>query len=90
MKRIPLIGPDFKRLSPKAFHDRIKSLFEAPPGTSSVDGIKISFGKKVTQVRVTRDERIITKEEVKLLAEEHDKPVEEIEALLIKRKVRIQ
>lgn len=87
---IPLIGPDFKRQSPLTFYNRVRSLFEKPAGSSSVEGIKISFGKKVTQVRVTRQERVVTHQEVELLAKEYDKTVEEISETLTKRKVQIK
>lgn len=87
---IPLIGKALGERTPAEFRQFVRSLYERPEGTSPIDGIKISFGEKVTQVRFVKGKaKEIKAKDVKVLAEFYKRKEEELLELFAKRKVKI-
>lgn len=86
-----LLGPDFKAQSPEQFYEYVKSLRRVAEskGSKSVQDITISFGAKVI-VRLRRDEKYLTTAEVKLLAAEYERSIDELLAIFKKRKIQIR
>ena len=90
MRIIPLIAPPLASYSPESYREYIRSLYVRPPSSTPVNGIKICFGEKVTQVRFTKGKkREIKKKEIELLAEFYKKKYKEILELMKLRKVVI-
>lgn len=87
---IPLISKSLSKQTPEEYHAHVKSLYVRPPGSTPVNGVKIVFGKKVTQVRFGKDmPKRITKKQIKMLADFYEKTEQEITELMQKRKVEI-
>lgn len=88
-----LLSPKpFHEFTAKEFHDYVESLYM--PGESKqsrlVDGVTLSKNKKGTDiVRVTRTNKCITRDEIKLLALEYAKDEMETLALFKTRKIEV-
>ncbi len=90
MRIIPLLAPALESYDPEDFREYVRSLYERPASSSPVNGIKICFGEKVTQVRFVKGKkREIKKKEIELLAGFYGKKYEEIRELMSLRKVEI-
>jgi hypothetical protein len=90
-RQIPLIGPAFTTQTPESFRNFVKALYEMPEKATPVPHIKIVFGKKVTQVRFSKGvKRVVTKAQLKTLAEFYETSVKDLTELLTKRKVTIK
>jgi hypothetical protein len=89
-KRIPLLAKAFAGHNPESFQAYIKSLAAVRATASKeVNAVGIVFkGDKVT-VRVKRDPKLVTRDEVATLALEYKKPETLILELFKKRKVDI-
>lgn len=88
-RRIPLLTRRLASFHPKDFWEFVTGLYQKQKNETSVPGVRISFGGKVTQVRITDRERKITEAELALLAEEYERTIEELRELLKKRKIEV-
>lgn len=78
-------------MTPENFYNYCLSLIQKNLKTqsSAVDGVGISFGKR-TIVRVKREPKFVTRNEIKLLAEEYRKEEQELLDLFTKRKIDVR
>ena len=89
-RTIPLLTTHISHRTPQQLLAYVKGLHKKPENSSPVEGIKIVYGKKVTQVRFTREgKKRVTMTEIKLLSEFYKKPEAGILELMKKRKVDI-
>jgi len=87
---IPLLHKPLQEHSPEEYKEYIQSLYIQPEGTTPVNGVKIVFGEKVTQVRFTNGkEKKLSRKEVSVLAEFYERKEEELLELFEKRKIVI-
>lgn len=85
-----LLGPPIGSYTPEGFIEYVKSLYNAAAskGSKSVDGVTLTFGKRII-VRIKRNPKAVTRDEVVRLAEENEQDEIELITLLHSRKVGI-
>lgn len=83
------LAPHMTTQNPTEYQERIKALYIKPPNESAVRGVSISFGDRIT-VRIKRDPKYVTTDEIQILADEYGKTYEEIYALLSKKTRKIE
>lgn len=86
-----LIGKAFSSYCPDSFHAFVKSLIKSnnPNQSKEVMGISISQLKEKTTVRLTRDSKTITRDELTKLSQEYKLTEQELLILFKKRKIGI-
>jgi hypothetical protein len=85
-----LIGKPFAQFSPEEYHTHIKSFIKDSPSTSKeVQGVSITQKGKRLTVKVLRDSKALSREEVTLLATEYKLDEQELLKLLKKRKIGV-
>ncbi len=85
-----LLGPPISKQTPEDFIEYVKGLYNAAAskGSKSVDGVTLTLGKR-TIVRIKRDPKALTRDEVARLAEEHETDEVSLLTLFHSRKIGI-
>ncbi len=90
MKRIPLIAKAFGEHTPESFYAYVKSLLSNKSNSSKeVQGVSITFKSDNTTIRISRDAKAVSRDELALLATEYLKDEMTLLQLFTKRKVGI-
>lgn len=80
----------FESFTPEAFREFVKNLrIKTNTESKAVASVGIVFRPNRTTVRVKRDPKIVSREEIDLLAAEYGKTSQEIINILIQRKVGV-
>ena len=87
----PLLGPNIYKQSAASFKAYVRSLFIKPISKTQtgVDGIRISFGKRMI-IYVERDPKFVTYNEISTLAKEGQLNTDEMYRMFKKRKIEIR
>ena len=90
-RRILLAPKPLSEFEAAEFRHYVEALYIRPEtkGSQLVEGVGITFGTR-TIVRIKRDPKYVTREELTLLSEEYGRSPEELETLLRSRKVEIR
>jgi hypothetical protein len=86
-----LIGKAFASYDPESFYNFVKSLIKSnnPNQSKEVMGVSLSRLKNKTTIRITRDSKTLTRDELTKLAQEYKLTETELLVLFKKRKIGI-
>jgi ribosomal protein S15P/S13E len=88
MNKWPLIAPTpYEQHTPESFHHYIKTLMSSTT-SREVQGVSLSVGEKLV-VRMTRTPKVVTRDELAILAKEYKLDEMELLATFKKRKIGI-
>jgi len=89
MKTIPLTGPEFSSQTPDSFISYVKSLIHNKT-SKEVQGVSISIsGSNKLTIRFSRETKVVSREELSLLAKEYKQDEQELLKLFRKRKIEV-
>ena len=86
-----LIGKAFESYTPESLYEFAKSLIKSnnPNQSKEVMGVSLSQAKGKTTIRITRDSKTLTRDELTKLSEEYKLTEQELLLLFKKRKIGI-
>lgn len=89
MKELPLTGPKFEDQTPQTFMLYVKSLLNNNNISKEVSGISLTIGSKKTVIKVLRESKSFTRDEITILAKEYGVAESFLLELFKKRKIGV-